>query len=374
MLFFKKKLKKESNANFQSSAHNMYINSLKEKALANYLSPSQTEKILSEIKDFDFIDDEIKKELNNPDLDYLAQKLKPSNLKENKQRKNILAKDVVKSTCLGDIIGYKYEFSQHDYSASATEELPPENSRFTDDSVLSIATMNAVLENPENPDFRQAYIDGYHKYPSAGYGSAFVGWACNERMYYVENMENNKMDNTKGYHSFGDGCAMRISFIPAYYENLEDVIKYTIKSVMTTHDHVESIKASLVLSISIWMLLHNYSKDEVYEYCKEHYCCSPKDLENNMHKKSYFHLDTPIAFLSNKEDNVSLFVNYTVPYAIKCFYETNSYEECMRLILSHFGDTDTICAIAGALCYSYYGKTEFDIETIIKSQNLSQCF
>lgn len=42
----------------------------------------------------------------------------------------------------------------------------------------------------------------------------------------------------------------------------------------------------------------------------------------------------------------------------------------MREILSHFGDTDTICAIAGGLCYAYYEKTDFDIDTILKKYNI----
>jgi ADP-ribosylglycohydrolase len=143
---------------------------------------------------------------------------------------------------------------------------------------------------------------------------------------------------------------------------------------MTTHDHVESVKGSVVLAVSIWMLLHNYSKDEVFEYCKEHYCCSQAELDKNMYKWCYFHLNTIPAFLSNKEDNASLFTNHTVPYAIKCFYSTNSFEKCMRLILSHFGDTDTACAIAGTLCYACYGETGFDIDNILEKQNLTQYF
>ena len=51
-----------------------------------------------------------------------------------------------------------------------------------------------------------------------------------------------------------------------------------------------------------------------------------------------------------------MFANYAVPFAIKCFLETNSYEECMREILKHFCDTDTICAIAGGFCYIYYNE------------------
>ena len=42
----------------------------------------------------------------------------------------------------------------------------------------------------------------------------------------------------------------------------------------------------------------------------------------------------------------------------------------MREILCHFGDTDTVCAIAGGLCYAYYKETGFDMEKILKEKGV----
>lgn len=329
----------------------------KKKMNLNYLSLKQIEKIIRNNKDVDFLDDEIKTEMNYPDIHFLADKLQPSIKKENK-RKNIVPKDIVKATCLGDIIGSTYEFTDHDYSATKTEMLPPPYSHFTDDTVLSIATMNAILENKDNPDFRKHYIEEYKKFPIAGYGSSFIGWASG------------RINNKNGYHSMGNGCAMRISFIASYYEDIQDVIKYTVKSCMTTHDHIESIKGSVVIAVCIWLALHNYTKEDIYDYCKEHYDYDTDTRKYLMYEWCQFDLRKELSSLSNEQSKETLFVNNAVPYAIKCFYETNSYEECMREILSHFGDTDTICAIAGGLCYAFYGKAEFDIEKILENNDV----
>ena len=70
--------------------------------------------------------------------------------------------------------------------------------------------------------------------------------------------------------------------------------------------------------------------------------------------------------ISNMPVRTSIFCTYAVPYTVKCFFETSSYEECMREILSRFGDTDTLCAMAGGLCFAYYGTTGFDIDKILE--------
>ena len=359
MLFFKKRKEKENKPveDVFASYERKVREEAKDKMKLNYLSPAQIEKVIENNKDIDFLDDEIKTEMDYPDIEYLAEILMPE-VKEDMVRKDIPAEDVVKGAIVGDIIGSKYEFTEHDYAAARIEELPPEFAQFTDDTVLSIATMRAILENNKEPDFRQAYIDAYHKYPRAGYGSTFVGWALGDK------------DNTAGYHSMANGCCMRISFIPAYYEDIKDVIKHTIKSVIVTHDHIESVKAAVVLSVCIWMALHNYTKEEIYDYCKKHYWYPHEDRRQLIYQWCQYDLNVDLSSLVINNQTESLYSNYAVPFAIKCFYETESYEECMREILSHFCDTDTICAIAGGLCYAYYGMMEFDMEEMMSKYNV----
>ena len=38
----------------------------------------------------------------------------------------------------------------------------------------------------------------------------------------------------------------------------------------------------------------------------------------------------------------------------------------------HFGDTDTICAIAGGLCMAYYREVSLDIEKILHENNVEK--
>ena len=321
----------------------------RERAAVNLLSPTQIEEVISNNTDIDFLRSEMKKKMNKVDIPYIINQLKP--IIKDRPKKNIDPKEIVIGNIIGDIIGSKYEGIHHNYELSKTEPLPPKHSKYTDDTVLSIATMKAIMEAPDQPDYRKHYIEMYHKYPRAGYGPSFIDWALNE------------IDNTKGYHSIGNGAAMRLSFIPAYYEDLDRVMEETVNSVMPTHNHIESVKYSLVLSVCLWMLLHNYDKKEIEEYCNKHCRTDPKLYYSDYH----YEWDKPLTDIKVKN---SLMINYAVPYAIKCFLETNSYEECMREILSRFGDTDTICAIAGGLCIAYYGETGLDNEKILRDHNV----
>ena len=71
----------------------------------------------------------------------------------------------------GDIVGSRYEASSVE---GADFPLFTEASRYTDDSVLTIATSDAILY--ERP-FEDAYREYTHRYPSVGYGGDYIKWA-----------------------------------------------------------------------------------------------------------------------------------------------------------------------------------------------------
>ena len=77
----------------------------------------------------------------------------------------------------GDIIGSVYEA---DPVKTTDFDLFSEYSRFTDDTVLTIATAHALMANI---DYAQAYREFGRRYPTAGYGGAFINWLRMQRFY-----------------------------------------------------------------------------------------------------------------------------------------------------------------------------------------------
>ena len=115
---------------------------------------------------------------------------------------------------LGDIIGSPFEFDRGNKSKEFS--LFSTNSRFTDDSVMTIAVAHAFLDAQPNADIewiRLRLISSMKKYgklfPRAGYGGMFRRWL--------------KSDDPQPYGSFGNGSAMRVSSVAWIYNDLETV-------------------------------------------------------------------------------------------------------------------------------------------------------
>jgi len=100
----------------------------------------------------------------------------------------------------GDIIGSVYEW--HNVKTTDFELFYPK-SGFTDDSVLTLATMNAIINQY---DYAKAYRKLGRKYPHRGCGRHF-----RSRIYD---------DNPLPYNSWGNGSAMRVSPVIWYAENI----------------------------------------------------------------------------------------------------------------------------------------------------------
>ena len=283
----------------------------------------------------------------NPDVNYYVKSFVPKNLN------TINSKE---STCyygaiIGDIIGQPYEFTEH----GTITNLIRNSNFFTDDTVLTIATLNAIKECKIDPDYRKHYIKMYNEFKNAGYGSGYIRWCIG-----------NEIDNKIGYGSYANGSAMRISPIPAIYENVEDVIKQAVLSSSVTHNHIDGVKGAVVTAVCIWMAKNKYSREDIKEYLYEHYYYTSEQRKEMTNGFCLFDLDKGD---NNKFDNqYSLFCNFAVPYAIWCFLETSSFEDCMKKVLSHFCDSDTICSIAGAISFEFYDLNinDFNIDEKIK--------
>lgn len=280
----------------------------------------------------------------DPEVEYFLNNFKPDIIKENVE---IDENKVLKGVILGDIIGSKYEFSEHE----PLTQLIHRYAYFTDDTVMSIAVKEAVLENEKDPDFVKYYKMFYRKYPRAGYGGRFTAWCIEE-------------DN-KAYGSWANGSAMRVSFIGAHYKNIDDVIKVSYKSAAVTHNHFEGIKGAVITAVCVWMCKNKYSKEEIKKYLFKHYGYTEEQLENKTYGQMFYNLYEPKKNKFKSEGGISCM--FTVPYAISCFIETNTPEECFFKILENFCDADTVCAVAGGLIGAFY-ELDKKYDSVVKEK------
>ncbi|WP_291502056.1 MULTISPECIES: ADP-ribosylglycohydrolase family protein [unclassified Acutalibacter] len=234
---------------------------------------------------------------------------------------------------LGDIAGSRFEFTRPEKFDWRREELFNGMSKYTDDTVLTIATKYAVLTGV--PYFR-AYQRFGRRYMQAGYGPMFKNWL--------------HAHSEKGYNSYGNGSAMRVSYIGLYFDTLEDVEREARQSSVCTHDHYEGIRAAIATAAAVFMARTGASKAEIAYYMRRRY---------------KYTVARPL-FLYRPFGKFDVTAMGTMPLAIRCFLESEDWESCIRNVYSVRCDTDTVGCIAGGIADAFYGGTGQDEDALLR--------
>ncbi|MBQ9745725.1 MAG: ADP-ribosylglycohydrolase family protein [Clostridia bacterium] len=156
----------------------------------------------------------------------------------------------------GDVIGSYYELrctKEYDF------EMFQPISRFTDDSVLTAAVCEVILENPAEvgffglnaraAEFAVKYRQFYARYPDAGYGGMFSAWARGKGPARVR--------------SYGNGAAMRAVPFGYAYKDIEQIKLQVKASCLYTHRNREAIRGAQAVAVAVRMALDGASKAEI---------------------------------------------------------------------------------------------------------------
>ena len=202
------------------------------------------------------------------------------------------------SSCLlgaivGDMAGSRYEHVARSKKESAddwTFPLLTDRCWYTDDTVLTIAIADAILQQYDTPTMennrllrrrrrrrrglfhkkkrtlgarQEVYADCLRKwakrYPKAGYGAKFSQWV---------------VDDTAGpYNSWGNGAAMRVSAIGYLPQctSIEDVLDEARRSSACTHNHPEGIKGAQAIAVCIYLARTGQSKPDIQAYIETNF-------------------------------------------------------------------------------------------------------
>ena len=222
---------------------------------------------------------------------------------------------------IGDIVG-----STREWRNIKTEdfELVPKGSRFTDDTVMTLAVAEWLMTDPEHkPGTLVACMQRLgRRYPNAGYGGMFRKWLAS--------------DNSQPYGSFGNGSAMRVSPVGLYANSLDEALELARITASVSHDHPEGIKGAQAVAGCIFIKKTEWAdSDKIRRFIKE---------------RIGYDLDFK---LEDIRDGYGFDVTCqgSVPIAIKAYLERSIYppEKALRLAISMGGDSDTIGAMTASI-------------------------
>ena len=223
---------------------------------------------------------------------------------------------------IGDLAGSIYEYNQtKKIEHIHTKELIPINSFYSDDTILTIAITDAILNNRDYDKYLRYYINKYKEYKpdfnpyfKTAFSPGIIKWSTS-----------NNIGN-----SIGNGAIMRISPIGYLFNNEEDIIRESKLATLPTHNSNQAITSATIVALIIYYLRKGITLKDIYT-----------KLELNPIYKEF----TKFNITCEETLNNCLYI----------LYNSNSFEDAIIKTIYMGGDTDTNACIVGSMAEALYG-------------------
>ncbi|WP_296330560.1 ADP-ribosylglycohydrolase family protein [uncultured Treponema sp.] len=230
---------------------------------------------------------------------------------------------------IGDIIGSRFEY--HNIHTKKFLLFTP-SCHITDDSILTMAVAKALVTSKEDfSDLSEKTVQALREFGRkrfAAYGKMFSEWLHSE--------------NPAPYNSFGNGAGMRVSPVGFLAKDLEECKRLSRIVTEVTHNHPEGLKGAEAIAVCVFLARIGKTKEEIRSYVNDNYYALNFTLED---------LRSNYKWSSTCQDSV--------PQAIVCFLESESFTDAIRNAISIGGDSDTIAAMTGAIAEAFYGISQY---------------
>ena len=232
---------------------------------------------------------------------------------------------------LGDLIGSVYEYDQYFSTTEIwTSKLLKDNSFYSDDTILTIAILDAILNDKDYEKYLKLYIDKYKDYKpdfNPYFESAFspnlINWSSSKEIG----------------ESCGNGAMMRISPVGYMFDNEQEVVSNARLATIPSHNSLEAINCATTIALIIFYARLGMPKADIF-----------KQLDINVKYNEFMKFNKTC--------------NETINNCLYAIYATNSFDDAMRLTLMMGGDTDTNCCIVGSMAEAMYGIPDEYIEEV----------
>lgn len=219
----------------------------------------------------------------------------------------------------GDVIGSVWE-----HRPIETTDFPLflEDSRFTDDTVCTVAVADWLMDAATDPAAHLRFW--VRRYPDAGYGGMFLDWAL--------------ADDAPAYGSWGNGAPMRSAPVGWVARDTAEANDLAEASAQVSHDHPDAVLAAQAVAASVLAFRDGAGSPEVRQM---------------LELRFGYDLGAEAAAWRGRGFDVS--AAGSTPAALACALEAEGWEQAVRLAVSLGGDADTLGCMAGAVAEARFG-------------------
>lgn len=230
---------------------------------------------------------------------------------------------------IGDIAGSIYEFKQlKGIKPVECNEIISQNGFYSDDTILTVAIANAIETDRDYENYLKMYGKKYEHYRPdfepyfrSSFSPGFIKW----------------VNEQKDGNSIGNGAMMRISPVGYMFDSEKEVIENVILATKPSHNSEEAIECSKIIALIIYYSRQGWPKEEII-----------KKLDIKLQYKPFQRFNTTC--------------RETIDNCLYALFESKSFEESIKRVISFGGDTDTNACIVGSMAEAMYGITPTLIE------------
>ena len=237
----------------------------------------------------------------------------------------------------GDAYGAAFEFLEvEDFHPNTGDRyyqhphIPLGNGRYTDDTQMAIAVVEAMLSSPKlrrQPDYAKFFFNAYKRDPRAGYGSGFR--TVLDKALNVKQMKAMLLTNSER-----SGAVMRAPPIGGFAD-FRDVIEQARLQAIITHDTPKAVECAQAVALAFNYLYHNKgARSQTRAY-----------LNHNVP-------DTTIDWTTPYHKWATVLAEDCALRALTVWEESKTTTEILTNSVKMGGDTDTVAAIAMALAWA----------------------
>jgi ADP-ribosylglycohydrolase len=131
---------------------------------------------------------------------------------------------------------------------------------------------------------------------------------------------------------------MRVSPVGFAFGSSREVLEQAKKSAEVTHNHPEGIKGAQALALAVFLAKQGSEK---------------REIQQTIEDKFDYDLSEPVEEI-RRVYTFDVSCQGSVPQALRCFLESEDFEDAIRKAVSIGGDSDTIACMAGAVSQAYF--------------------